>query len=323
MRVASPNSIAAALLASALLLLLVAVPAADAAYPGRPGLIVFSLTFHKGNEAGAGGTETGGLYALRPGKAQARPLTNNPRDVEPSFAPSGRKLAFVRRGEQVPGQSYETTSISTLDLRTGAVRQLTSDYDDLDPSLGPHGMIVFSRYRPADNSNEIVLRSADGRLRHLTSGSANDRYPVFTPNGKRIVFVRARDQEGPRTALMSMCLNGRGVRTLGHQRVASYLDISPSGRLLAFNAVHKLANGQLSAGSWTWPVSGGPLRLLASSGSHPAFSPGGDKLVYSNNGGLWVRPALHGPARRIFKAEFEFESGNGALALDPTWQPLR
>ena len=323
MRVASRNSIAAALIASAMLLLLIAAPAADAAYPGRPGLIVFSLTFHEGNESGTGGTETGGLYALRSRKGKARPLTDNPRDVEPSFAPSGRKLAFVRRGEQVPGQPYETTSISTLDLRTGAVRQLTSGYDDLDPSFGPRGMIVFSRYRPADNSNQIVLRAAGGRLRHLTSGDANDRYAAFTPNGKRIVFVRARDQEWPRTALMSMRLNGRGVRTLGHQRVASYLDISPSGRLLAFNAVHELANGQLSAGSWTWPVSGGPLRLLASSGSHPAFSPRGDKLVYSNNAGLWVRPALHGPPRQIFQADYDFESGNGALAQDPTWQPLR
>lgn len=318
------NSIATALLAAMLLLLLAAAPGADAAYPGRPGLIVFSLTFHEGNESGAGGTETGGLYALRPKKGTVRRLTDNPKDVEPSFAPSGKKLAFVRRGEQVPGQPYETTSISTLDLRTGAIRQLTSGHDDFDPSFGPRGMIVFSRFRPSDGKNEIVLRTADGRLHHLTSGAASDSYPVFTPNGKRIIFVRARDSEWPTTALMSMRLDGRGMRTLGHQRVASYPDISPDGRLLAFNAVRELPNGQLSYGSWTRPVSGGHLRLLAHSGRHPAFSPNGRKIVYSNNAGLWLRPAhRRGPAQQILQAGYEFESGNGELATDPTWQPLR
>jgi Tol biopolymer transport system component len=318
----SRNSIAIALLAA--LACLTLVPAADAAYPGRPGLIVFSLTFHEGNEGGAGGTETGGLYALRPGAGTARRLTNDPRDTEPSFAPSGKKIAFVRSYGLAPGRPYPLTSISTLDMRTGTVKQLTSGYFDLDPTFGPHGMIVFSRYEPLSQTSYLLLRTANGRLHRLATGPYNDGYPVFTPNGKRIVFVRTSESEWRRTALTSMRLDGRGVRTLGHQRVASYLDISPDGRLLAFNAVRELPHGQLSSGSWTWPVSGGPLRPLAYSGSHPAFSPGGGKIVYSNDAGLWLRPAhKHGPAHQIFKAEFEFESGNGALAKDPTWQPLR
>ncbi len=320
MKLVSRNSVTMVLLA-ALVSLLAAPPGAEAAYPGRPGVIVFSLTFHQGNEGGAGGTETGGLYALRPGKAVARPLTDNPRDVEPSFAPSGKKLVFVRRHGLAPGQPYETTSISTLDLRTGAVRQLTSGYDDLDPSFGPHGMIVFSRYEPISRTTYLVLRTADGRLHRLTNGAGNDQTPVFTPNGRRIIF--ASEREGLKTTLLSIRPNGRGLHRLGYQIAASALDISPDGRLLAFTGVRELPNGQRSYGSWTWPVSGGPLRPLASSGSYPAFSPNGRKIVYSNNAGLWLRPAhRHEPPRQIFEADYEFESGNGALATDPTWQPL-
>ncbi|HEU4598799.1 MAG TPA: hypothetical protein VFS26_03555, partial [Solirubrobacterales bacterium] len=103
------NAFATALLASALLLLLVAAPAANAAYPGHPGLIVFSLTFHEGNEAGAGGTATGGLYALRPGTGKARRLTDDPRDAEPSFSPSGNKVTFVRSHGLAPGRPYPLT----------------------------------------------------------------------------------------------------------------------------------------------------------------------------------------------------------------------
>jgi dipeptidyl aminopeptidase/acylaminoacyl peptidase len=318
----SRNSIT--VVALALVCLLAATPAAEAAYPGRPGVIVFSLTFHEGNESGAGGTESGGLYALRPSTGKARRLTSDPRDFEPSFAPSGNKVAFVRSHGLAPGLPYPTTSISTLDLRTGAVKQLTDGYDDLDPSFGPDGMIVFSRYEPLSQTSYLLLRTADGNLHRLSSGAVNDKYPVFTPNGKRIVFVRTSASEWPGTALTSMNLDGSGVRTLGHQRVASDLDISPDGRRLTFNAVREEANGRLSYGSWIWPLSGGPLRLLAYSGMHPAFSPSGLTIVYSNNGGLWMRPAnRHKPAWLLFEADYEFESGNGALAMDPTWQPLR
>jgi dipeptidyl aminopeptidase/acylaminoacyl peptidase len=321
MRVVSRNSIAATLLAAVVLCLL-AAPGANAAYPGRPGVIVFSLTFHEGNESGAGGTETGGLYALHPGTSTARPLTNDPKDFEPSFAPSGKKVAFVRSYGLAPGRPYPLTSIDTLDLRTGVVKELTTGYDDFDPSFGPGGMIVFTRYEPISNTNYLVLRTADGRLHRLTHGVGYDHYPVFTPNGRRIIF--ARDREGLKTTVISIRPDGRGLRVLGHQTVASDLDISPDGRLLAFTGVRELPNGQRSFGSWTWPVSGGPLRLIASSGLHPAFSPSGRKIVYSNDAGLWLRPAhRHGPAQQIFQADYEFESGNGALAIDPTWQPLR
>ena len=269
----------------------------------------------------AGGTETGGLYALRPGTGTARQLTNNPRDFEPSFAPSGKKLVFVRSHGLAPGLPYPINSISTLDMRTGAVKQLTDGYFDLDPSFGPHGMIVFSRYEPISRTTYLVLRTADGRLHRLTNGAGNDHFPVFTPNGRRIIF--ARDREGLKTTLLSIRPNGRGLHRLGYQW-ASDLDISPDGRLLAFNGVRELPSGQRSYGSWTWPVSGGPLRLLAYSGSRPAFSPDGRQIVYSNHAGLWLRPAhRHGPVRQIFTAEFELECSYGAAAIDPTWQPLR
>lgn len=309
-------------LLTALICLLAAVPAAEAAYPGRPGVIVFSLTFHHGNEGGAGGTETGGLYALRPKQGTIRRLTGDPKDWEPSFAPSGKKVVFVRSHGLAAGLPYPITSIETLDIRTGATRELTSGFYDLDPAFGPHGMIAFSRYEPVLHYSYLVLRTADGRLHRLgsPSGTGTDHHPVFTPDGRRIVF--ARDREGLKTTLLSIRPDGRGLRRLGYQVAASDLDLSPDGRLLAFDGVRELPDGQRSFGSWTWPVSGGPLRLLAHSGSNPAFSPAGNKLVYSNDAGLWVRPALHGPARQIFKAEFEPESGNGALALYPTWQPL-
>jgi len=325
MRVVSWNPVAAALLAGAMLILSVTAPGADAAYPGRPGMIVFSLTFHHGNEGGAGGTESGGLYALRPKNGATRQLTSDPKDWEPSFAPSGEKVVFVRSHGLAPGLPYPLTSICTLDVRTGAVKQLTDGYYDLDPAFGPHGMIVFSRYEPVRHYNYLVLRTADGRLRRLgtasSTSSGTDHHPVFTPNGRRIIY--ARDREGLKTTLLSIRVDGRGQRRLGYQVAASDLDISPDGRLLALDGVRELPDGERSYGSWTWPLSGGPLRLLAKSGNNPAFSPAGDKLVYSNDTGLWVRPALHGPTRHIFTAEFEFESGNGALALYPTWQPLR
>jgi Tol biopolymer transport system component len=184
-------------------------------------------------------------------------------------------------------------------------------------------MIVFSRYEPVSNTSYLVLRTADGRLRRLAAGGNYNRSPVFAPNGKRIIFARYSEGASA-TTLLSIRPDGRGLRVLGQPGLAGSLDVSPNGRLLAFTGVRELPSGERSYGSWIWPLSGGPLRLLAHSGSNPAFSPSGRKIVYSTNAGLWLRPTYkHRPVQQIFEANFEFESGNGALAGEPTWQPLR
>ena len=78
--------------------------------------------------------------------------------------------------------------------------------------------------------------------------------------------------------------------------------LSPDGRLLAY-ASDRAGNGDLDI--WVQQMSGGtPLRLTddPADDSTPDFSPDGSQVVFRserNGGGVYVVPALGGPARLI------------------------
>lgn len=264
-----------------------ASPPAQATFPGRPGLIVFS----KIESHGIGEEVTGGLFAIRPGEQQPRQLTTYPRDYDPSFAPSGKRLVFRRHDD--PGEGTYV-----LDLQTGETKRIASHQGDQSPAFGPEGMIVISRF--IDDSYDLVLRTRDGKVRRLTSDDGRDSHPVFTPDGERIVFMRDyrkavplrhKEAASEKEGLYSIRVDGTGLMFLhaADQRGLD-LDISPDGRRIS---------------------------------SKTAFSPDGRRLAYANHEGLWVRRANgKGSPTLLFGAEYGSQQPGGSLLIQPAWQPL-
>lgn len=306
-------------------LLAAIAPAVQAAFPGRPGLIVFSkVTLDP--QSGEG---TGGLYAIRPGHRALRQLTTNPRDYSPSFDPTGRKVVF-RRVETPP--TAPVGGIYTFDLRKGKTRRLTSVGADIDPAFGRKGEIAFSRFYDSSGSYDLVLRSPSGRLRRLTSDEAEDANAVFTPDGERIVFSsierhahavaleRADERRAVETKVYSIRTDGSDLQLLTKLREANHLEISPDGRILAFDAL-KSEPREFAFATWAAELGGGGPSLFSAEGWFPAYSPSGNEIAYTNYQGVWVRP-MHGPARRVVTAEYKPMSPGGELVVDPAWQPL-
>lgn len=286
-----------ALLALALLCLLSTLPQqAQATFPGRPGLIVFSLFPY-----GAGPTRAG-LYAITPGEEQPRQLTTNPRDSSPSFSPSGKKLVFSRHG--TPRQPVRP-GLYTLDIASGKTKRLTSDSSDSAPAFGPRGMIAFSRIPARSTSRDLFLRTGEGRLRRLTSSLADETEPVFTPNGKRIIFCA----DGK---IYSIGVDGSERRMIGGFLAPSSLDVSPNGRDLIF----------ASDGIWTKRLSGGGLRRLPEEGQYVAYSPGGQSIAYANPDGLWTRPADGSGTPSLVLSASSRGLPSGEYVFAPAWQPL-
>lgn len=294
-------------------------PAADATFPGRPGVIVFNMITFQGD----GGDYTGGLYALRPGQENPRQLTTNPWDYDPSFAPSGKELVFRRTNTPRPG-------IYTLNLRSGNAKRLTTAGGDLDPAFGPDGMVVFSRF-VQKSGYDLFLRAPDGRLRRLTSDNGSDGEAVFTPDGKRIVFSRsyvqpellARAAAAPTDGLYSIRIDGTGLRRIGGLLSASSFDISPDGRYLVYDVLGKVTENSVETRVWRKQLSGGGRRLVSADASSPTYSPDGRKIAYSNYDGLWMRRADgRGGRTLVLKTEYApFEAG-AQLIVQPAWQPL-
>lgn len=249
-------------------------------------MIVFNkIEFHDDSEV------TGGLFAIRPGEQQPRQLTSNALDYDPSFEPTGKRLVFRRSGGSGEG-------IYVLDLQTGRTKLIASHQGDQSPAFGPGGMIVVSRF--IDGSYDLVLYTNDGKTRRLTSDDGSDLQAVFTPNGKRIVFLRdyrkavalsrrrtADENEG----IYSIRVDGTGLKFLrAGNRSGFDFDLSPDGRRFTFRGT---------------------------------FSPDGHKLAYADRKGLWVRRADgEGSPTLLLGTNYQPYQEGASLIVQPAWQPL-
>src|SRR5919199_6786101 len=139
------------------------------------------------------------------------------------------------------------------------------------PARGPQGTLVFVSDR--SGTSQIYSIRADGsRLGQLTRGKAADAAPLFSPDGRRIVFFRKESQ------LWVMNADGSGQRKLASSGAAP--SWSPDSRRIAYvGAGSKLVVAKLD----------GRARVVVRSGSSsPHWSPDGALIAFSREVGARV-----------------------------------
>jgi Tol biopolymer transport system component len=160
----------------------------------------------------------------------------------PVFSSDGRTVAFTRSIERrgpitVGGQRWEHgfrgSSIWTVDLVTGARRQLTPWEDGVDyaaSSFSPDGSTLLATHedeRLLYEAEPVVLAvDGSGSRRLLDDGFA----PVYSPDGSRVALVRRIEEygkeEGEGMDLYVVNADGSGLRRL--TRTPDLLELSPS-----------------------------------------------------------------------------------------------
>jgi Tol biopolymer transport system component len=132
---------------------------------------------------------------------------------------------------------------------------------------GPQGTLVFSSDR--SGTSQIYSIRADGsRLGQLTRGKAADAAPLFSPDGRRIVFFRNESQ------LWVMNADGSRQRKLASSGVEPAW--SPDSRRIVYVADSKLVVARAE----------GKPRVVARGGSsRPYWSPDGRLLAFSREVG--------------------------------------
>ena len=168
------------------------------------------------------------------GKNQKR-LTDHPRaDIQPSWSPDGKKIAFAsyRNGGNI--------QIFVMDSDGQNPTRLTDEVRDVLPDWSPDGQkIAFTGYRnegvhgEAWNRNIYVI-DADGKNRKRLAGIAgNNSYPAWSPDGQRIAFVNSGGELGSQIYVMDS--NGENSKRLtddaGGKSSPSW---SPDGQSIAF-----------------------------------------------------------------------------------------
>lgn len=264
----------------------------------------------------------GQLWEVPADGGQARPLTNAVRDtaedLDPSFAPDGRRVLF--RGER-----RGRTGMWLLTAGEPGPRQLTQ----LPDPDGYHGNAAWS----PDGKTVAFVRvlrpdSAGGRPRSTIAlldpvtdstrelqvtgiPTPNLRDPAWEPGGKRIAVVE-RMVGAPRGGRMWIVDAGGGAATPLTAATVSALApaFAPDGHGIAFFAPDSADLVQV----WVLDLRSGqasPRRLTSHADVSPTrvrWSADGRELLYSADGRFWRVPAAGGQVREIpFVAQLAFE----------------
>jgi len=141
----------------------------------------------------------------------------------------------------------------------------------------PAGKIVF------ECKNLLCLVNADGSGYTQLTFQKKDRWPAWSPDGKRIAFLREEigGEAGQTGMLYLINADGSGLMRLTDDVfIAGHPDWSPSGEQIAFTYLKREDN---SAGIAVVNLQGQVVFLTNLSESQPTWSPDGKRIAFLEN----------------------------------------
>ena len=231
------------------------------------------------------------IYVMDIDGQNLRRLTNNrDNDWWPSWSPDGKRIVFVSERDG-------NREIYVMDADGRNPQNLTNDHnEDWYPSWSPDGKrIAFMSRRDGHiidfaPTYEIYVMDADGgNPQNLTNDRNDDRYPSWSPDSERIVFVSQRpghfrSKLGITSEIYVMDADGQNQQRLTENRQTDwYPSWSPDGKRIAFASDMKgdFENFEI----YVMDADGGnPQNLTKSRGgdSSPSWSPDGKRIAFSS-----------------------------------------
>ena len=285
-------SLAAVVVALAMLAWL--ATGANAQFPGRNGVIAYTL-------AGEGTLETipprGGAGTPIPGSEVS--------DYGADYSPDGARIAFVRN-----------VNIWVMDSDGTDVRQITTSRAiEQCPSWSPDGStLVFSRGE--DLWVTDVTNPDPHRL--VRSPRISEYCPSWSPDGSTIAYARDAKLQNWDIALMNADGSNRRRLTKDHPRAQSSPDWSPDGSKILFTD----SGPGDSPSLMTIRPNGRGLRLVLDGSRRgvwwPVFSPNGRRIAFTR---FWGERANIWAVRSDGRGLEQLTSGPGSRFY-LAWQPL-
>jgi len=135
--------------------------------------------------------------------------------------------------------------------------------------------IVFASYR--DGNHEIYVMNADGSNQtNLTSDPANDEYPSWSPDGKRIAYCSMKKLN---TDVYIINADGSNqTRLTDNPAFDAYPSWSPDGKKIAFSSMR---DGNMNV--YIMNTDGSNQTMLTNDPAHdvmPQWSPDGKKIAF-------------------------------------------
>jgi Tol biopolymer transport system component len=149
----------------------------------------------------------------------------------PRFSADGSRLSFRSR---VVAINPVAIPFDPSTMRAGVPVLLETQNNVRIPSdVSPDGTLI-ALYSLGDQQEDVFVRSLDGGTRRVIDDLARDRAPVFTPDGRSLVFYSNRDGNW---ALWMVAIDGGNLRKVaGEGPGAAYVNLSPKGDTVIFVA---------------------------------------------------------------------------------------
>lgn len=212
-----------------------------------------------------------------------RLTTNTAADTKPAWSPDGRHIAFLR-------QSTDGSASYLIPALGGAERKLADLFpwqvpgDGNSPYFSPDGKaLAIPDKHSADEPLGIFLLSLEtGEKRRLTTApisSLGDYYPAFSPDGKKLAFVRAPRWSTDDLYILSLA-GGEPQRLTFDNLTITGLTWTPDSREIMFTS----RRGGSTRHLWRVAADGGTPERVDTVGADvlsPALSLQGNRLAYT------------------------------------------
>ena len=274
--------------------------------PGRENMPSFSPDGSQIAFAWNGGEgENFDIYAKQIGAGEPRRLTVAPADeVNPVFTPDNSQIAFVRR----LGDRSEVFRIPSLGGAERKIADLQSDISEL--SFSPDGRFLAASDLDEASGREAIflIDVGSGAKRRLTAPPelTKDRYAKFSPDGKKIAFLRRFNNSYDELLLVS----GDETTQLTFEKSDMH---GLSWRADNQTIVFARRESALVSNLWQISATGGAAQIIVSNGksaTNPAISADGRRLAYveeSFETDIW-KFEKNLPARRLIESVLDDHS---------------
>lgn len=233
----------------------------------------------------------------------------------PSFTPRGRTILFHAGREAAPLMRASLSDTGEVDV--DRIETLLDDgAANYHATMSPDGTrIAYDSDR--DGVRGVYVANADGSSPRRISGSGHAAVPSWSPDGKRVAFVRAEPGRArvwnvwfadPDSGQLHRVTN----HALGQPWGASWF---PDGQRLAYSLEDRLMVADLRTGLARGYRSPRANRLVRT----PAVSPDGRRIVFQvQRDGVWLLDVEQARMRRILAdetaEEFVWAPDGGAIA---------